>query len=130
MIVDTSVLVDLLRGNAAARERVRELEDAGRLLWVPMPAVFELYEGIARADRPEPERARVRALLDDYTVRVFETEHARRAGELSGRLVRRGQMLDPIDVQIAGVALTEGRPVLTRDVGHFERVGDLDVETY
>lgn len=130
MILDTTVLVDLLRGDGDARDRVGELEQGGSLLWVPVPAVFELFEGIERADRPEDERARVEDVLDGYTVLGLQPHHARRAGTISGRLARRGRMLDPIDVQIAGMALAEGRPVLTRDTGDFERVAGLDVETY
>lgn len=130
MILDTSLLVDVLRGEQRACEAVLEREERGELLWIPMPAIFELYEGIALSDRPEPERSRVRSLLGEYTVLDFRTAHARRAGELSGRLVRRGKMLDPIDVQIAGTALAEGDPLLTRDVDDFERVPDLELETY
>lgn len=130
MILATSLLVDVLREDPAARDAVLEQEEAGELLWIPMPAVFELYEGIALSDRPEPERSRVHAFLADYTVMDFRPAHARRAGELSGRLTRRGEMLDPIDVQIAGTALAEGAPVLTRDVDDFERVPELTVESY
>lgn len=130
MILDTSVLIDLLRGREGARSRVSDLENSGALLWVPAPAIFELYEGIERADRPEDERSRVEAVLSGYSVLGFSPSHAQRAGTLSGRLVRRGEMLDPVDVQIAGMALAEGRAVLTRDTDDFDRVAGLDTETY
>jgi predicted nucleic acid-binding protein len=39
-------------------------------------------------------------------------------------------MLDPVDAQIAGMALEERLPVLTRNAKHFERVPDLKVTTY
>lgn len=130
MIIDTTVLVDLLRTNEEAETRVRGLEEEGRLLWIPSPAVLELFEGIERADRPTEERRAVEEVLDDYTVLAFETEHARRAGTVSGRMIRRGEMLDPIDIQIASVALVESHTVLTRNIKDFERVPDLDVATY
>lgn len=130
MILDTTVLVDLLRGRKEAEERIRGLEDEGRLLWIPNPAVLELFEGIERADRPSEERRKVREVIESYTLIPLETDHARRAGTVSGRLVRRGRMLDPIDVQIAGVALVEDRAVLTRNAKHFERIPGLDVATY
>lgn len=130
MILDTSVLVDLLRGHEDAHAEVGRLEADGRLLWVPAPAVFELFEGIERADRPAEERRQVEAVLEGYSVLAFEPRHARRAGEVSGRLARRGAMLDPLDIQVAGVALAEDRPVLTRDETDFRRVPGLEVETY
>jgi len=39
-------------------------------------------------------------------------------------------MLDPVDAQIADMALEERLPVLTRNAKHFERVPGLNVATY
>lgn len=130
MILDTTLLIDLLRGDAKARSAVADLEKQGELLWIPTPALFELWEGVERADRPEKERRKISDVLDDYTVLPFDREHTARAGSLSGALVRRGEMIDPVDAQIAGVALAEGRAVLTRNAKHFHRVPGLAVETY
>ena len=130
MIADTTVLVNLLRGDEAAQGEVRRLESTGGILWVPTPAVFELWEGVERADRPDEEARRIDAVLGDYTVLAFERRHAARAGRVSGALLRRGTMLDPLDAQIAGMALEERLPVLTRNTRHFERVPGLEVATY
>jgi predicted nucleic acid-binding protein len=129
VIADTTLHMDLLRGSEPAEREVRRLESEGVLLWVPTPAVFELWEGVKRADRPEEER-RIDAVLGGYTVVAFERPHAARAGRVSGALLRRGTMLDPVDAQIAGMALEERLPVLTRNAKHFERVPDLKVTTY
>ena len=130
MIADTTLLVDLLRRDAAAREATARLEAEGVVLWIPTPAVFELWEGAERADRPEDEVRRIEAVLADYTVLALERPHAARAGRLSGAPLRRGTMIDPIDAQIAGMALEERLSVLTRNARHFERVPGLEVETY
>ena len=130
MIVDTSLLIDLLRGDPKAKAKVAALEATGTVLWVPTPAIFELAEGIERADRPARERELVDQILEGYTVMAFDRSHAHRAGALSGELVRRGEIIDPVDAQIAGVAVHERLPVLTRNAKHFGRVRDLSVETY
>src|SRR5919204_1627741 len=129
VIADTTLLVDLLRRDEAARKTTERLESDGVVLWVPTPAVFELWEGVERADRPEEEARRIDAVLGDYTVLAFERRHAARAGRLSGSLLRRGTALDPVDVQIAGMALEERLAVLTRNVKHFERIPGLEVAT-
>lgn len=129
-MADTTVLVDLLRRTEAARAAVRRLESEGVVLWIPTPAVFELWEGVERADRPDEEARRIDAVLGDYTVLALEHRHAARAGRVSGALLRRGTMLDPLDAQIAGMALEERVPVLTRNARHFDRVPDLEVATY
>ncbi len=130
MILDTTVLIDLLRGDQDAVETVRQLEGDGRVLWIPSPAIFELFEGIERSDRPREERNLVEDVLGAYTLLAFEPSHARQAGLISGRLVRRGEMLDPIDAQIAGMAKAEDHPILTRNRKHFERVSGVEIEAY
>lgn len=130
MILDTTVLVDLMRGDKATIARIQALEAGGDILWIPTPVLFELWEGIERADRPERERKAVADVLAGYTILAFDATHAAAAGTISGALIRKGEMLDPLDAQIAGVALAEARPLLTRNVRHFERVPGLRVETY
>lgn len=130
MILDTTVLVDIIRGDKAAREGIAAREGRGELLWVPTPVLHELWEGIERGDWPEKERQRVAAVLERYTILAFDAKHAAASGTISGALIRHGEMIDPVDAQIAGVARSESRAVLTRNVRHFKRVAGLDVETY
>lgn len=129
-MADTTLLVDLLRRTSAAQDAVRRLEAKGVVLWIPTPAVFELWEGMERADRPDEEARGIEAVLADYTVLGFERRHAARAGRASGALLRRGTMIDPVDAQIAGMALEERIPVLTRNARHFDRVPGLETATY
>lgn len=130
MILDTCVLVDLLRGDATARAKIGDLEASGMALWVPSPAVFELAEGIERGDRPHQELERVESVLERCSLLDMTRRHGMRAGSLSGQLVRRGEMIDPVDALIAGMALEEGQPVMTRNARHFGRVPDLEVVPY
>lgn len=130
MILDTTVLIDLMRGDEDAVEAVGRLETEGAVLWVPAPVLFELWEGMERADRPDEERRRIDDVLHGYTLASFDPGHAAHAGRLSGAMVRRGKMMDPLDAQIAGTALATGQPVMTRNRRDFERVDGLGVVPY
>jgi hypothetical protein len=127
MILDTAFLVDIIRGVRAAGARARGLEGRGEFLRVPAPAVFELWEGVERSNDPPAEQLRVAALLERYPVMDLNRRHATRAGRLSGSLLRRGVVLGEVDLLIAGTALEENEPLLTRNVKDFERVPDLRV---
>lgn len=39
-------------------------------------------------------------------------------------------MLDPLDAEIAGMALEERLPLITRNARHFERVPELEIVAY
>ena len=69
---------------------------------------------------------------------VLDTRHAvgadetvmRKAGKISGELRSRGEAIDREDCIIGATALLADEPVLTRNTNHFDRIDDLDVETY
>lgn len=130
MILDTTFVVDLLRGDRAALALREELEAASAPLHVPAPVLFELWEGIERARHPPREREAVEDILGDYATMPLTAEHARRAGIVSAGLLRRGIRIGEIDVLLAGIALVEDDEVLTRNARDFERIPDLRVRTY
>ncbi|MCA1818955.1 MAG: PIN domain-containing protein [Thermoplasmatota archaeon] len=130
MIADTCLLIDALRGERAASAFMRDLQSQGAFMAIPSIALFELWEGVERADRSLEQQRMVEELAESYPVLAFESRHAQRAGRLSGELVRRGEMLDAVDAQIAGMALVEGLAVVTRNRKDFERVPGLKVVPY
>lgn len=130
MIADTCLLVDALRGERAAADFLRRVQAEGTFMAIPSVVLFELWEGVERADRSLEQQRKVEELADSYPVLAFEARHAQRAGRLSGELVRRGEMMDVADSQIAGMALVEGLPLVTRNRKDFERVPGLKVVPY
>jgi tRNA(fMet)-specific endonuclease VapC len=129
MILDTSFLIDVLRGNETVTEWEAELAESAVPV-VTAISVMELWEGIQLADASDAERRRVRALLSELTHASFDLDSAMIAGERSAELVREGPQIDLEDVMIAAIALERGEPVLTRNPEHFERIPDVAVETY
>ena len=130
MILDTTFLVDLLRGDRVALAMREELEGGSDPLRVPSVVLFELWEGIERARNPPREREVVEETLTAYATLPFTPEHAQRAGTVSASLLRRGIRVGDIDLLIAGTALVEEDVVLTRNARDFERIPDLRVRTY
>jgi predicted nucleic acid-binding protein len=81
-------------------------------------------------DIPANHRQEILDVLDTrHTVAADETV-MRKAGEISGTLVSRGERIDREDCLIAATALLADEPVVTRNVDHFQRIDRLDVETY
>jgi tRNA(fMet)-specific endonuclease VapC len=129
MILDTKFLVDVLRGEDSVADLVADL-DASGTPFVSSITVMELHEGIHLADASDAERDSVVALLTDLTELPFDRDCAMTAGRLNAALVSAGDHVDETDVMIAATALVHDRPVVTRNVSHFERIDDLEVVTY
>ena len=130
MIEDTSFVVDVLRGDDAALERLDQIERTHRPEKVASITVLELYEGIIRSSAPEERTRDVLEVLDSKPVVEADAAIMRRAGKLSGALYDRGEPIDREDCVIAATALLNDEPVVTRNTDHFERIDDLDVRSY
>jgi len=130
MILDTSFLIDLMNRDAAAVSRAKTLERRGEDLRVPAPSLFELWRGVHLAARSAQEAQRVTAILGGFPTAALDAAAATRAGEVDAQLIKQGSQIDPEDAMIAGIALTLGQPLLTRNARHFSRVPGLQVESY
>jgi len=113
LILDTSVLVDLLRGDRTVQERIKACEEAGERLRTTVITAFELYFGAYRSSRAEENLALVRSLLNGLEVLVFDREAGETAARIMADLMERGEPLDVRDVFIAAIAIRKGDRLAT-----------------
>ena len=130
MIHDTAFIIDVMENDTAALSKLHELLRKGEPQAITAPSLFELYSGIVRSRKPEEEKRKVLRTLAGMIVFHLDADGAERAGEMDGRLTMSGLRVEPVDMLIAGIALSKGERVLTRNVKHFGRVPGLNVETY
>lgn len=130
MLFDTTFLIDLMRGDDDAIERMRKLEAQLVRQRVSAMTLFELYYGVVRSEQPDEEREAVEDVLATKPVQPADTAVMRRAGRISGTLENDGTTVADGDVIIGATALVTDDSVLTRNVTDFERMPDVAVETY
>lgn len=129
MILDSTFLIDVLRGKASVEELLGEVDVSGPP-FVTSVTVMELYEGIYLAESTERERAVVEEMLDGINEIPFDRACGKRAGQINAELVAAGEPIDETDVMIAATALDYDLPVVTRNVDHFDRIDGIDVVSY
>jgi predicted nucleic acid-binding protein len=120
VLVDTSVLVDHLRGNHAARDALAEAVARGDRLAASVVVKVEILAGM----RPEEERL-TRRLLDAVEWFPVTDPIAERAGEFANRFLRSHPGVDPVDYIIAATATLHDAALWTRNVRHFPMFPDL-----
>jgi tRNA(fMet)-specific endonuclease VapC len=129
MILDSTFLIDVLRGDESVSSIIENVDSSGTA-FVSSITVMELSEGIHLSDATERERDAVHELLTDLTELSFDRDCALQAGEINGALVSSGEPIDTADVMIAATAIVHDQAVVTRNVDHFERIDDVDVLSY
>ena len=114
IVVDTSVLIDHLRGEEAAREALRGATAAGERLVASVLARVEVLAGMRG-----PEERATRRLLDSLDWIEVDAELAERAGMLANRYLPSHPGVDPVDYVIAATAEHLDARLWTRNVRHF-----------
>lgn len=122
IVADTDVLIDFLRDGEAAGLVVRSLE--GGSLATTVITRFEMLSGV----RTPKQEDTVRSLLEALPTLVLDRVATDEAASVRRRLDAAGIGIGMADSLIAGIAITHGASLLTRNVRHFSRVPGLILE--
>src|SRR2546428_9885573 len=115
MILDTSFILDLWADEPDAVAKARQIDAREEPVYIPTPVLYELWEGVARSERPRAEAAKVTDFAGGHELLPFSETDAREAVLLSGPLFRSGEMMGAVDVQIAGMAEGRAQTLLASD---------------
>jgi predicted nucleic acid-binding protein len=122
LLLDTTVLIDALRGEPAA-DRLRAMRDAGQpQLLVCAINVEELWRG-ARSG----EGKAIRRLVAGLRLVAIGAEEAERAGTWRRDFGSRGVTLSQADCLIASATVSAGARLVTGNPDHFP-MPQLEVE--
>ena len=117
-LVDTSVLIDFLRGHDEAAALLEEKRSAG-VLHASVITRLEVLAGM----RPDEEKA-TRLLLSTLFWHPVDTDVAEEAGALGRRWLPSHHGIDGADLAIAATATLNGAELLTLNVRHFPMFAD------
>lgn len=130
MLGDTTFLIDLMLKDEGAVNKTESLLRDSVPILVGTPTVFELYIGVGLSRKSEEEKDKVLATLRSLTQLSLDTNSAILAGLIYAQKSSEGFTIDPEDAMLAGIAVENQQPILTRNKRHFSGIPDLKVETY
>lgn len=108
LLLDTSVLVDVLRRRNQRRELLADLVRAGHTLATTTLNLAELYSGMRAG-----EEAATEAFLGGLELYELTGSCARQAGKLKSAWARKGRTLTLADMIVAASAIEQGCALLT-----------------
>jgi hypothetical protein len=121
LLLDSTVLIDALRGNPAA-DRLAGLRRVGTEPWVCVISVEEIWRGL----RPREEAA-ARRLFRGLRLAPLGVAEGIRAGEWRSEFARRGATLHQADCLIASAAVGIEASLATANVADYP-MPDLSLE--
>lgn len=129
-LMDTTFLIDLMRGRERAVDMLERLEEEGEPLAVSTVTLFEFFRGIETVGLGAAEKRRIAEVVKGRVVLALDPVAAERAGQLDAQLWSDGEPIDPEDACIAGIALSRDEVLVTRKAREFGRVPGLRLRTY
>ena len=108
LLLDTSVLIDVLRARHGRRELLAELARGGHNLATSALNVAEVFAGM----RPE-EQVQTEAFLGALECYALTRTEAQLAGDLKNKWARKGRTLTLADAIVAAIALEHGCKLMT-----------------
>ncbi len=127
ILLDTNVLVGILRGDAKLAARFSE--HSGDIA-IPAMVLGELNYGTEKSSNPERNRLAVQELLEALPVMHTTDEIMALFGKLKALLALRGEIVADADLLIAATALFYDATLVTANVRHFSRFVDLNLDNW
>jgi tRNA(fMet)-specific endonuclease VapC len=127
-MLDTNVCVRAMRrGGEHIRERLKGESDG---LCISTIVLNELYVGAELSQRADFHLELTNELAARLTVLHFDEPAARHAAQIRADLTRKGQLIGPNDLLIAGHARSLGLKLITGNLREFRRVDGLRCEDW
>lgn len=108
LLLDTSVLIDALRGRRARRNWLAGLVHAGHSLETSALNIAEVYAGM----RPEEENA-TKEFLGALRTHPITVNAGEKAGRLRNQWLQKGRTLTLADTIVAAIAIEQGCDLVT-----------------
>lgn len=127
-LLDTNICIYIINERPKrVRERFRRL--AASEVGISSVTVAELAFGVAKSGSVR-NRSALQAFLVPLEVAPFDLAAALAYGDTRADLERRGQPIDPLDLQIAAHALSLNAILVTNNEREFRKVAGLTLDNW
>ncbi|WEK46176.1 MAG: PIN domain-containing protein [Candidatus Andeanibacterium colombiense] len=127
-MLDTNLCIRVLR-DRPADIRKRFAAEAGQLA-ISTIVLHELHAGVLRSPDPERHLSQLEDFVPRLTVLDFDDLAALHAADIKAELLKRGNVIGPNDLLIAGHARSLGVKLITGNLREFQRVDGLRCEDW
>ncbi len=124
-ILDTNTLIYYFKGQGQVAQNIANVSP--QEIGISTIVLFELQVGIAKSTSPAKRTQQLQQLLSRVNVVPFDRDCALAAATIRAQLEQQGTPIGPIDVLIAGTAVSLQATLVTHNVKEFSRVSGLAI---
>jgi len=128
--LETSFLIDLLRGDKKAIKVKDEIDKSSESVSIASPSVIELIKGLKIGKYRIGEEEVVYKLISSLPVLSLDKKSAIKSGHIEADLIKKGGLIDLEDIMIAAICIENKETLLTRNEKHFTKIEGLSIKSY
>jgi tRNA(fMet)-specific endonuclease VapC len=125
-ILDTDILVALLKGAPEATEKIRSLEEQGNQVSTTLITAYELLKGAQISYKAQENLTKVRDLFSSLHILELSYNACEEASKIYRELRKTGTMIGEFDILIAAITRACDETLLTQDE-HFELIRGMKI---
>ena len=118
-ILDTDIIVALLKGTPQAIQKITSLEEKGEPISTTIITVYELLKGAYLSHRCEENLAKVTDAIANMQILDMTFNACEEAAKIYKELKNKGTLVGEFDILIAAITIANQEEFITRDE-HFE----------
>jgi tRNA(fMet)-specific endonuclease VapC len=125
LILDTDILVALLKGEQGAIQTISALEETNGRIATTIVTAYELLKGAYISSKPKENLVKVREVISNLQVLDLSLQACEEASKIYRDLRKTGSSIGEFDVLIAAIAVTYNETIMTRDE-HFKSIRGIE----
>jgi tRNA(fMet)-specific endonuclease VapC len=124
-VLDTNTIIYYFKGQGQVAQNLINIP--AQEIIISTIVVFELQVGIAKSNSPEKRIQQLQQLLSRVNQVDFDLNMAVSAASIRAHLEQQGTPIGPMDILIAGTAMSLQATLVTHNVREFSRIPGLSI---
>lgn len=129
-VLDSDILVGLLRGDAQAKKKIEETIKNNEAIATTTINSFELFKGAFLSKRWEENLKEVHSLLQNLKILAFDYKASFVCSQKFRELSEKKITVPLADLMIASITISQGEIIITRNKKDFSPVSGLELDAW
>lgn len=128
-LLDTNILIEILRNNPTVLTHMRAAITAGRDVQINALSYYEARRGLLNTHRGDKLR-KFDSFCRSFGIVYLNRVALDRASEIYSDLKKKGRLIEDADILIAAIVLVNNAVLVTDNASHFQRIAGLKIENW
>jgi|SRR3989344_3338181 len=121
--LDTSIIIEIFRGNRELSEKIDNLKLLGNLFYLTPITLCELFKGAFLHVNSNTKIDQINKFISYFEILSFDIDSCKEYGYLYYKNRNLGKMIPDFDLMIASITKSKEVVFVTKDKKHFNNLG-------